>query len=184
MRLRPAFLVSILLAIPKAAECTQANQLAPGARIRFDARGVGDHLTGTLIELQPDTLMVSVDGDAFGLNLIVPVDSLKRLQQRGERTLAGEGLGLGVLAGTLVALVADPNALDEDGNCTTLECISYQVSSDVGTRIAVLALTGAVLGAIAGSRTKVDTWLTVPLERLQVGPTSDGGLAFGVRISF
>ena len=90
----------------------------------------------------------------------------------------------GLVAGTVAALVASPDVLDENGDCTTIECISYQVSPNLDTRIVVLSSVGALLGTIAGALTKVDTWVAVPFKRVDIGPTPDGGLALGVRISF
>lgn len=174
---------SLLIARP--AECAQqAARLSPGARIRFDAAGFGYFLTGTLVRWEVDTLVVQLDGDAPGLALIVPEDSLWRLDVRRERTMAAEGAVLGGLAGTVLAVIASPDVLDEDGNCTTLECITYQVSPKVETRIGVLAGVGVLVGVIVGSQTKIVTWSPVPLQRLTVGSTPNGGLALGVRISF
>ena len=178
-----ALVCTALLAVTRPAECTQARP-SPGARVRFDAPSLGGWLTGTLMEWEADTLRVSVDGYAPGLALIVPTDSLNQLEMLRERTLTLEGLGLGVLAGTLVALIASPDVLDEDGNCTTVECLAYQVSPHLDTRIAVLGAVGALLGTIVGSATKTATWVAVPFKRVEVGPTPDGGLALGVRISF
>lgn len=180
-----ALISTALLSILRTAECTQASApLTPGARIRFDAPSLGGRQTGTLVEWQADTLSVSVDGYAAGLVLIVPTDSVTDLAVGSERRMTLEGLGLGVVAGTVLALIASPDVLDENGDCTTLECIAYQVSPHVDTRIAVLSGIGALLGAIAGSLTKTATWTTVPLQRLKVGPLPDGGVALGVRLSF
>ncbi|HET8712513.1 MAG TPA: hypothetical protein VFM23_02390 [Gemmatimonadales bacterium] len=160
------------------------RRLTPGARIRFDAPSVGDRLMGTLVSWEADTLTVSVDGDAPGLALMVATDSVTRMEVRGERRMTLEGLGLGVLAGALVALAADPDWVDEDGNCTTVACIAYEVSPNLDTRLGVLGGVGALLGIIVGSETKTERWTSVPLQRLQIGPTREGGLAFGMRIPF
>ena len=174
-----------LLLLARPAECAQqAARLTPGARIRFDAASVGYRMTGTLVRFEVDTLVVQVDGDAPGLALIVPADSVSRLDVRHERTMAAEGALLGGLAGVVLAVVASPDILDDDGNCTTLECIAYHVSPKVETRIGVLAGVGFLLGIIVGSETKTVSWSSVPLQRLTVGSTPDGGLALGVRISF
>lgn len=174
---------SLLIARP--AECAQqATRLNPGVRIRFDAASFGYQMTGTLVRWEVDTLVVQVDGDAPGLALIVPADSLSRLDVRRERTMAGEGAVLGGLAGTVLAFIASPDVLDDNGNCTTLECQAYQVSPKVDTRIGVLAGLGVLLGIIVGSETKIVSWSPVPLQRLTVGSTPNGGLALGVRISF
>ncbi|MGE5801385.1 MAG: hypothetical protein ACM358_03940 [Gemmatimonadota bacterium] len=174
---------SLLIARP--AECAQqATRLTPGVRIRFDAASYGYQMTGTLVRWEVDTLVVQVDGDAPGLALVVPADSVSRLDVRRERTLAAEGALLGGLAGTVLAVVASPDVLDDNGNCTTPECLAYQVSPKVDTRIGVLAGLGVLLGIIVGSETKVASWSPVPLQRLAVGSTPNGGLALGVRISF
>ena len=174
---------SLLIARP--AECAQqATRLNPGVRIRFDAASFGDQMTGTLVRWEVDTLVVQVDGDTPGLALMVPEDSVSRLDVRRERTMAAEGAVLGGLAGTLLAVLASPDVLDDDGNCTTLECLAYQVSPKVETRMGVLAGLGFVVGIIVGSETKIVSWSPVPLQRLTVGSTPEGGLAVGVRISF
>jgi len=124
-----------------------------------------------------------VDGDAPGLALVVPVDSVTRLEVGRERRMTLELGGLGVLAGTALAVAADPNSVDENGNCS-LACFAYKVSPHLDTRVAVLSIAGAVLGTIVGAGTKQETWATVPLTRVRVGATPDGGLALGVSISF
>ena len=175
---------STLLLIARPAECAQGAPLKPGARIRFNAASYGYQMTGMLVRWEVDTLVVQVDGDAPGLALIVPEDSVSRLDVRRERTMAAEGALLGGLAGTVLAVVASPDVLDDDGNCTTLECLAYQVSPKVDTRIGVLAGLGVLLGMMVGSETKIVTWSPVPLQRLTVGSTPNGGLALGVRFSF
>jgi hypothetical protein len=173
-----------LLALARPAECIQTPRIDPGTRIRLDAPSLGGRLTGTLEEVASDTLVVRVDGDAPGLALLVPADSVTRLDVRRERSMALEGGGLGVLAGTLLAVVASPDVLDENGRCTTLACLAYKVSPEMGTRIEVLGMVGALLGTIVGSAAKTATWAPVDLQRLHVGATGDGGLALGLRISF
>jgi hypothetical protein len=140
-------------------------------------------MTGTLVRWAADTLVVSVDGDAPGLALMVPTDSVARIDLREERAMTIEGLGLGALGGVLLAVVASPDWVDDEGNCT-IACLAYDVSPHVGTRIAVLSLTGAVLGAVVGSETKRATWTTVHLRRIMLAPTSDGGLALGFQFRF
>jgi len=98
--------------------------------------------------------------------------------------MALEGAGLGLLFGTLVALAADPNWVDENGECTTLPCVAYKVSPHLDKRLAVLGLVGTLAGAIAGAGEVKHSWVQVPLQLLQVGPTPGGGMALGLRISF
>jgi len=175
----PAF-----LALLRPAECMQTPRLEPGSRIRFDAPSHGGRLMGTLVSWESDTLVVKVDGDADGLQTIVPAHSVTRLDVRGERRMMPEGAALGLLAGIVLAAIADPNWVDENGDCTTLPCLAYEVSPNVDKRVAVLSVAGVLVGAFMGSQTKTTTWATVPLQVLHAGPTPDGGLALGVRISF
>ena len=174
----------MLLAPPTPAACAQAPRPGPGARIRFDAPSLGGRLTGTLVAWESDTLVVRVDGDAEGLALIVPADSVTRIDVRRERRMTLEGAGVGLLGGTLLALVASPDWVDENGDCLTLPCLAYKVSPNLDTRVAVLGFVGTLLGTIVGSETKHVTWAPVHLEGLNVGPAPNGGLTLGVRISF
>lgn len=151
--------------------------MVPGSRIRFDAPNLGYQVAGTLVSWESDTLWVKADGDAPGLMLMVPADSISRLQVRLERSRTLAGFGIGVLTGTVLALIASPNWVDEDGNCTTAACLAYELSPHLNTRLAVLGSVGALLGAIAGSETKTRTWV-------DVGAAPDGGLALGLTISF
>ncbi len=119
--------------------------------MRLDAPSQGGRLTGTLVAVESDTLVVREDGQAEGLRLIILTDSIARLEVRRERSMAFEGAGVGLFAGILAALAADPNWVDENGECTTLPCVAYKVSPHLDTRLAVLGVVGTLLGAIAGS---------------------------------
>lgn len=174
----------LLLFLPLPLLGAQARRVPPGERVRLEARTLGGQVTGTLVAWECDTLFVRVEGDAAGLTLMLPADSVTRLDVRRERAMTAEGLALGLLAGALLAAVASPDWVDENGECTTLPCVAYKVSPNLGTRVEVLGLIGAFVGGIVGATTKKVTWAPVPLERLQVGRAPDGGLAVGVRISF
>ena len=173
--------VLLLLLCPLAVSA-QAR-LEPGARVRFDAPSLAGRVTGTVVAWESDTLFVNVDGDAPGLTLMLPADSVARIDVWRERRMTVEGAIFGLLGGTLLALVASPEWVDDNGDCT-LACLAYEVSPDVDTRIAVLGGVGALVGVIIGSETRKVTWAPVRLERLKVGPAPDGGLAVGLRISF
>lgn len=181
--MRPALLLIVLLVIPRTTPCAQAHRPAPGERVRLDAKSLGGQVTGTLVAWESDTLFVRVEGDAAGLTLMLPADSVTRLAVRRERPMTAEGLGIGLLAGTLLALAASPDWVDDEGNCT-LACLAYKVSPRVETRVEVLGLVGAFVGGIAGSMSKKVSWAPVQLEGVQVGRAPDGGFAVGVRLSF
>lgn len=162
----------------------QSPRLDPGSLIRFNAPGLGGQQTGTLVEREGNTLLVRVDGDAPGLMLRVPADSITQLDVRRERAMTLEGAGLGLLAGAVLALAADPNWVDDNGNCTTPECLAYKVSPHLRTRLYVFGGVGLLLGTIIGSDMKTRSWARVPLQHVDVAPTPDGGLSLGLRIPF
>ena len=173
-----------VLSISHAVLFAQVPRLEPGARIRLEVPSAGGRLEGTLVALESDTVLVREDGQAPGLILIVLADSIARVEVRRERPMTLEGAGVGLLAGTLLALTATPDLVDENGDCTTLPCLAYKVSPHLDTRMAVLGVVGTLLGAIAGAGMKTQTWEPVQLNWLDVGPAPDGGLALGIRIHF
>jgi len=175
---------SALLAVSRPALGMQTPRIDPGTRIQFEVPSLGGWQTGTLLAWESDTLLVRVEGDARGLGLRVPADSITQLVVRRERAMTLEGAGVGLLAGALLALAASPDWVDENGNCTTPECLAYKVSPHLDTRLAVFGGAGLLLGTIVGSETKTATWAKVNLQRVSVSGTQDGGLALGLRISF
>ena len=177
----PLLCVLALAGGPRPGWGAQAPLLEPGTRVRVQAPGLGGRLTGTLVAWESDTLIVRVDGE--GLGLIVPRDSVVRIDVEKGRRMIAEGVLLGGLAGALLALVASPESRDENGECD-LPCHAYEVSPDLGKRVTILSLVGVVVGGIAGAGSEKRTWVPVDLDRVGVGPATGGGLALGVRISF
>jgi len=173
------------LALPHQALGVQAPRPhpKPGARVRLDAPNLG-RITGTLLAWEADTVVVREDGRAEGLRLIILADSISQLDVWRERRMTLEGTGIGLLVGTLLAVTASPDVVDDNGNCTPIECLSYKVSPHLDTRLAVLGGVGALLGLAVGSETKTRGWTRVPLARPLVGTAPAGGFAVGVRISF
>ncbi len=188
MRSLPAFACCLaVLAVTRPALCAQASsrppRLKPGARVRLDASSLG-RITGTLVAWELDTLVVTEDGQGEGLRLIILADSVSRLDVHREHRLTLEGTGVGLLVGTLFAVTASPDCVDEYGDSALVTCLAYRVSPHLDTRLAVLGGVGALIGLIVGSETRTHTWSRVPLERLEVGPAPGGGLALGIRFSF
>src|SRR6266545_2392691 len=153
-------------ALPCCCSCPSSPP-SSAERVRLNAPGLGGPVTGTLVAWESDTLFVRVEGDAAGLTLMLPADSVTRLDVRRERAMTLEGLGIGLLAGTLLAVVASPDWVDDNGECTTLPCVAYKVSPNVGTRVEVLGLLGAFVGGIVGSSAKKVTWAPVQVDGLQ-----------------
>jgi hypothetical protein len=173
-----------LLAVARPALCAQGPRIEPGTRIRFDAASLGLRLTGTLVAIEPATLVVALDGDAPGLAVIVPKDSVSAFAVYRERRMIAEGMLIGILAGAAVGALASPEWVDDNGDCTTVLCVAYEISEETDTRMVVLGIAGAALGAIAGSSAETTGWVKVPLHSVTFGGTPDGGVAVGVRLSF
>ena len=119
-------------------------------------------------------MVVALDGDAPGLAVIVPTDSISALAVRHERRMIAEGVLIGSLAGAAAGALASPDWVDEDGECTIM-CLAYEISPNADTRMAILGLAGAALGAIVGAGTKTSSWIAVPLP---------GKLGVGISLSF
>jgi hypothetical protein len=88
--------------------------------------------------------------------------------------MIAEGVLIGSLAGAAIGALASPDWVDDNGDCTIM-CRAYDISPNLDTRMAVLGLTGAVLGAIVGAGAKSASWVAVPLH---------SGVAVGVSLSF
>ena len=174
MRRLAAVWCLVLLSLTRPAECTQSPRIEPGSRIRFDAANLGFRLTGRMVRFEPAAMVVALDGDAPGLSVMVPTDSISALAVHHERRMVAEGVLIGSLAGVAIGALASPDWVDDEGDCTIL-CMAYEVSPNADTRMAVLGLAGAVLGAIVGAETKTSSWIAVPLQ---------AQLALGVRLSF
>src|SRR5438128_7822577 len=103
------------LAVSRPALCAQAPppRLEPGARVRLEVSSLG-RITGTLVAWEPDTLVVREDGQAEGLRLIILADSVSRIDVRRERRMTLEGAGVGLLVGTLLAVTAATDWVDEN----------------------------------------------------------------------
>ena len=167
-----ACLTFLLAARP--ALCTQGPRIDPGSRVRFDAANLGLRLTGRLVRLESAAMVVALEGDAPGLAVIVPTDSISALHVQHERRMIAEGVLIGSLAGAAIGALASPDWVDDNGDCTIM-CRAYDNSPNLDTRMAVLGLTGAVLGAIVGAGAKSASWVAVPLH---------SGVAVGVSLSF
>jgi hypothetical protein len=174
MRRLAAVACLTLLLAARPALCTQGPRIDPGARVRFDAANLGLRLTGRLVRLESAAMVVALEGDAPGLAVIVPTDSISALDVQRERRMIAEGVLLGSLAGAAIGALANPDWVDDNGDCTIM-CLAYDISPNLDTRMAVLGLTGALLGGIVGAGAKSATWVAVPLH---------SGVAVGISLSF
>ncbi len=138
-----SFFVLVFMASPLAVVNAQTPAaIRPGERIRI----VSPTYTyeGTVVNLSSDTLVVEPDG--WGGAVLVPLNSLTRIDVRSGRTWArGAGLGailgatLGGVGGALVAVFGEPGM-------------------DIGGVVVIALGVGGGLGALVGAMTATVRW--------------------------
>jgi hypothetical protein len=152
-----------------------AQRLEPGARVRLrppcPAGTPCIPIIGRLERLTSDTIAVL---DTNGVLHTRALTANTRLDvSHGMRRRILEGLGVGVLAGTLV------------GAILVAECRGPRSSGDDLCGLAVLfALPpGILLGGIVGATMKTEWWLPPPERRIVLTPTRDG-VRIGMRMAW
>lgn len=151
--------------------------LFPGDIVRVTVPDLApDPVEGRVVGFGPDTLFIELRKAAEG-RMSIATESITEIERLDEST-SGAGAVLGVLAG----LALGATLAGEAANNTSQFVRSLAV---VGG-----AVVGAYGGYWAGVRVEKlltsDKWVPIPLSRIQVGlgPTGNGGLAFGVSYSF
>jgi hypothetical protein len=136
----------LVLVLHASVVSAQFGEIRPGVRIRVDAPGVvADRLDATVISSTADTLMVASPDMA---PLAVPVSRITSLEiSRGRSRTKGAIFGAEIGGGIAVAFGLATMG-DRCGGCKT----SYQPNavSYVLEGVSVYAVTGAMIGAIAG----------------------------------
>lgn len=191
----PRFLLSglVLLACPLASVAGQIPNLQPGQRVRVTAPSYDLRRTpATFHAIRADTLHFSVtrgrsersSGLEDSLVLAVPVDLVLLLEEpagrrrnwdKGARTGAIVGGGLGLLVGVGIATCDDPWFCSQTGGQSVTAVLG-------GTAVGGFA--GSLFGAAIGALSSRDVWRDVPLGRVRVAvyPTPNGvGLGLSIR---
>jgi hypothetical protein len=180
--MKPPFLPTLLLAaaLPAAAE-TPAT-VGAGDKVRVTAAAASGRFKATVLEVQPDALVVRV-GD--GAPQRIELSGLRRLEvARGRRGHVLQGALIGFLPGfVLGAYTGNALGCDDQGpDCT-----------DVGAAAAVGLMFGgvtAVAGGLVGLAVRGDRWKRVELPATR-GPKIGvaltplrGGVAARASVSF
>lgn len=178
MLLRTAILLALLLAAGSGAAAqrlpdqarTQGLPLVPGARVRVTAQGMVAPLVANYLELRGDTLVVFEEGSGRGIWSFYLADITRLETTLGERPfhrpyiLRGAAVGgaLGAVGGLVFAAVARP--ADRTKRYDRL------LSTAAG------ALGGGGLGALLGSRVKMESWRAVALPQRSVSGSYRAGI--------
>jgi len=148
--------------------------VAIGGRVRVLSKSEGGWVAGTLTAMDAQSLTITPEG---WLPANIPLESVTAVHvSRGQKRNWLKGLGLGVIAGALIALAFPVDSQDcgpdSPNFCSRGEAI-------VGGSI-VLAGIGSAVGAFV----KSERWEAVPVPRpspVARGPLMPRGLAVSVR---
>lgn len=155
----------------------------PGSRVRVTAASPGftGSVTGTLVKVGPDTLMI-IDPKGGAVSEL-PLDSVQRIEVSRGSSLARRGFLIGAAIGVLTAV-----AISGD---ETLACNGYSEPARVcgsSERFAYSAFAVGFyggMGALIGSRRKTDTWSDAPIGRVRLSlRPAKGGARAGLTLTF
>jgi len=145
--------------------------LPAGQRIRVVSRELSKSLTGNLLAIDDETLLVKLAGRAELVSL--RRSSVERFEvSRGRRS----GAGKGALIGGLSFFVAGALLYNRCGFNPDCEGPPPPTSEDTVTRLASSAAVGAGIGALFGSAFGGERWERVPLS-VAVAPQRRGARA-------
>lgn len=172
------------LCLPTAIAGAQtASPLAKGARVRVVTLGTDGRparrITGDLVQLQGDTLIIA-DGDhAFP----VVLDGERRLEVRtGSRGNGKEGAALGALVGGLTGAVIGAATWEPCTETGWFACFlhpSQDVQAGAGALLGVAG--GAVIGLLVGAANRTETWAPRQTAGVRVAVSTR---AVGVELAF
>ncbi|NIN73076.1 MAG: hypothetical protein GTO46_14345 [Gemmatimonadetes bacterium] len=179
---RMALLLTILtLAAPTTLIAQQEPPVQAGDRVRVTAPTIDpDMLVGTLVSLRADTCVLKVDD--LWLPLALPRTSVTKLEvQRGRKSKAGLGAGVGFVTGAVIGGLLGSYWGQESCGWMEIPCIKKPAATVLGAL--GFGLAGAGIGALVGSRIRVDRWEEVPLDQLRITLLPQRrGLSVGLRV--
>jgi hypothetical protein len=160
---RFAVLLSFLATAPAAAQSVDTLAVMPGARLRVTAR-TGDRFPiATLSRQTSDSLVVFFEcrSCSIGDSAIVRRDvrRVERYAGRNHWRGALKGMGLGLLAGTVIGAVAAKVAINGCAPSDDL-CGLNVLLAPIGSVIGMVG--GGTLGAISGTERWVRVWPDTP----------------------
>ena len=171
----PLFAFGLLASVPSPGRAQQAQQLAPGARVRvWTLERQNEKQMATLVGLRGDTLLLQAEGKADTMR-IARAAVTKLEASVGRRSNVILGLFVGAAAGGTTGYVLG-KGLDHSSVCGS-GC-EWAVA-------APFAAVGAVLGALVGAVTHTEHWKALPADRFRVGFAPwDRGMGLRASVSF
>jgi len=165
---------------------TVAAQYAvtPGARVRVvDASRAGPPLTGQLIRMAGDTVIISSAAAMQTALLLTPAHRFEVSGGTHRRTL--QGIGLGFLAGAAVGAILG-FALYEESDCTGLCIFDFSQGESALLGAVGLGVPGILIGGIVGANLKHETWRIIEHQPIRVGvaPAGHRGLLLALSLAF
>ena len=167
---------------------TVAAQYAvtPGARVRVvDASRAGPPLTGQLIRMAGDTVIISSAAATQTALVVTPEHRFEVSSGRHGRTL--RGIGLGFLAGAAVG-AALGLALYEKPDCTpnVFLCLDVGPGASAAAGAVLVGVPGLLIGGIVGANFHHETWRLVEHQPFRVGvaPAGHRGVLLTLSLPF
>lgn len=145
-------------------------------------------VTGALTGRAGDTLLImpdSTEGEPqrFSLSSTLRVEHSIGMQRR-----TMQGFGVGALIGGITGALIGASSSNKKPDCPPdqLICGNFGPSPSASGGAVLLALPGAIIGAIAGYNTLREGWVAADDDRtrLTVAPLSRGGLRIGAAVTF
>jgi hypothetical protein len=166
-------------------------QLSPGARIRvrYDTTATIT-VVGTLDSIWDNSLSVRVNASKV---VAVPLDAISTLElSTGRHRTGGKGAKIGAAFGVLTGLVVGIMAASNEPKCGTGFLSDFcedmkpaQTFAYAGIGAVAGSLAGAGVGWLVGEQFHADSWMPVPVPRLQIAPVSySNGIGIGVSFRF
>ena len=172
-RLKPWMGIVILLLVPRVVSAQDPPQKWPGLATSelatvYVLDDAGAETTGKLVRIDPDSIVILVDGNERRFEAA----HVKRVQKRGDSLKNGAVIGaiLGAVLGGISGGLADCPGSESS-------CSGFRVAA-VAISTGVYAAIGAGVDALHSGRT---TLYTAPsVARGAAGPSGPGGRAFSV----
>jgi hypothetical protein len=181
--------VSILLLSVAPQLHAQASAAASPTRVRLvDVTNGRPLVTGALTGRAGDTLLImpdSTEGEPqrFSLSSMLRVEHSIGMQRR-----TMQGFGVGALIGGITGALIAASSSSKQPTCPPdqLICGNFGPSVSASGGAVLLALPGAIIGAIAGYNTQREGWVAADDDRtrLTVAALSRGGLRIGSAVTF
>lgn len=165
---------------------TSSTPVLAHPRVRLvDVTSGRPQVTGVLTGRVGDTLFIMADSTEAEPQRFTVTSSHRIEHSVGmqRRTLEGFGSGLvlGAMAGVLIGLTTYESCEESDD-----PCLDFGRGFSVGVGAVVLAVPSAIIGAIAGHKTRREGWVSgsESRTRISVAPLQRGGLRVGAAVAF